>query len=208
MKFNAFVRTTTRLSFSLYLLSIFPSLPLAQTITYYSDVPLYTSLVQCAATGCNVGLSLIYNCGSTSPVYPYASCACLKDQNSADIATELTDAVQVACGSTATEDVSSVLAVFHSWCQAVAPSKEAKVTATAAATGTRRRIRLIFEISAADGRQVRPPPQATVSLHPPAPALRPLVRQPTLPHPTPVPAAQVAASGPPSVLAWRLAVSL
>ena len=137
MKSNAFALSNTPLSLILLLLSIFPLPTPAQTITYYDDVPLYTSLVQCAAIGCSVALDSLGNCGPTSPASAYASCACLKDQNSASITKLLTAVVQGACGTDATEDITSVLAVFHSWCQAVAPSKDVKVTATAAAVTSR-----------------------------------------------------------------------
>ena len=103
-------------------------------ITYFSDVPLYSSLVECASIGCSVGLSNIYNCGSTSPAQVYASCACIKDQNSASITSELSDIVYGACGMSATDDVTSVLAVFSSWCQAVAP-KDLYTTKTSATSG-------------------------------------------------------------------------
>ena len=55
----------------------------AQQITYYNDVPLYSSLFMCASIVCDAYLSSIVRCGpNTSPVGPYASCACLKQQNS------------------------------------------------------------------------------------------------------------------------------
>ncbi|SLM35748.1 hypothetical protein LPUS_05108 [Lasallia pustulata] len=125
------------LSLSLSLLLLLPLFPTpAQTITYYSDVPLYSSLVQCASGACDDVLSSISNCGSLSPVSPYASCACLKDQNSATISSSLTFMVKIICGSAASEDVTSVLDVFHSWCQAVAPSNSVTTTATTAAAST------------------------------------------------------------------------
>lgn len=123
------------LSFLLLLL-LFPVPAPAQAITYYSDVPLYSSLVQCASRGCDGVLSSISNCGSLTPVAPYASCACIKDQNSAEISSSLTFMVKIECDTAASEDVTSVLEVFHSWCQAVAPSKTVQTTATTAAAST------------------------------------------------------------------------
>lgn len=112
----------------LFLLRLPRPIP-AQTITF-SDVPLYSSLVQCASLVCSVALASIPKCGSTSPLDPYAACACLKDQNSASVSAYLTAVVEGACGNSASEDATSVLTIFHTWCLAIAPSEELKVTAT------------------------------------------------------------------------------
>ena len=82
-----------------------------------------SSLVPCASGACEaISFSINDLCGSSSsPVGPYASCACLKDQNSFAISTGLTYVVEGACGNSATDDISSVIAVFTSWCAAVAP---------------------------------------------------------------------------------------
>lgn len=112
---------------------------LAQQITYYTDVPLYTSLVQCAKTNCDNILSPIDNCGNTSPLSFYASCACLKGGNSAALKSRLSTKVAsyFACGTDAVDDVSSVQAVFSSWCNAVAPrTAQAFTTSVVASTGT------------------------------------------------------------------------
>ena len=111
----------------------------AQQITYYNDVPLYSSLVMCASIVCDVFLSSIVACGpNTSPVGPYASCACLKQQNSATITGNIKSAFKEpgVCGQSASDDLSSVLAVFSSWCAAVAPHQAAvTVTSNAISSG-------------------------------------------------------------------------
>lgn len=115
----------------LLLFSLGATQSLAQQITYYSDVPLYSSLVICAAAVCDANLEYIAACGpNSSPVGPYASCACLKQQNSASITASIKSLFKAnICGATPTDDISSVLAVFSSWCAAVAPN-QAAVTVT------------------------------------------------------------------------------
>ena len=58
----------------------------------------------------------LYDCNA-APL-ALVSCACMKDQNSGALVSSITNQVGESCGSTATADVSSALAVFANYCSA------------------------------------------------------------------------------------------
>ena len=100
----------------------------AQQTLFLTDFAKSASLVSCASEGFfwAVG-SLTDDCNFSQGPVTYASCACLKDQNSIAVSTEIEFEVNLQCDSTATDDVSSALAVFSSYC---APVKALATTTT------------------------------------------------------------------------------
>ncbi|KAK4200813.1 hypothetical protein QBC40DRAFT_279197 [Triangularia verruculosa] len=96
------------------------------TMTYYiTDLPQYQTLAPCAGSGLSYALQ-----GQTRSLCPagpkaLASCACLKEGMTLEISREITSSVKLYCKSTATDDVSSALAVYNYYCSAA----ENKVTA-------------------------------------------------------------------------------
>ncbi|KAG9233409.1 hypothetical protein BJ875DRAFT_535403 [Amylocarpus encephaloides] len=127
--------------------SVFPSISyLPGAVTYYvTDLPQYSSLAPCAASGLSYEMRSLT--GSLCPPDPKAlvSCACVKDNNSAEMTAGLMTEVKSYCGSTASDDVVSALSVFDFYCsagkglatpQGVTASVAAPGTGTKAAPGT------------------------------------------------------------------------
>jgi hypothetical protein len=89
------------------------------TITYYiTDLPAFGSLAPCAATAISdVVLGLTVSSCQSAP-NALASCACFKDQNSADVSSSLVSGVEYECTSTASADVTSAVELLNYYCSA------------------------------------------------------------------------------------------
>ncbi|KAK3998371.1 hypothetical protein QBC44DRAFT_3592 [Cladorrhinum sp. PSN332] len=100
--------------------SIFPqaSKPPGDMSYYITDLPQYSALAPCAASAIRyVVQSQTYDMCPSGP-QALASCVCLKDGMTADILKTLTSSVKYSCSSTATEDISSAVAVWDLYCSA------------------------------------------------------------------------------------------
>ncbi|OTB12143.1 hypothetical protein K445DRAFT_321405 [Daldinia sp. EC12] len=88
-------------------------------MTYHiTALPEYSSLAPCAQSAVSYGvLSQTYDLCPDGP-QALASCACLKSGMSGYMRNVITSDVKYSCDSTATEDVSSALAVFDLYCSA------------------------------------------------------------------------------------------
>lgn len=92
---------------------------LAGSLTYYiTDLPMYSSLAKCAASAVSYAVqSQTYDSCPKAPAI-LASCVCVKDQNTLAVSKSIVSDVSYYCGSTATQDISSALAVFAYYCSA------------------------------------------------------------------------------------------
>ncbi|KAK3381464.1 hypothetical protein B0H63DRAFT_205877 [Podospora didyma] len=113
-----------------------PTNPPGDMSYYITDLPAYTSLAPCAAYGVSYAVQgqTYYLCPKGSQ--ELASCACFKDGMTGRILSSVTASVKYSCGSTATDDISSAVAVYNLYCSAAG----AKVTAqgvTASVSQTR-----------------------------------------------------------------------
>ncbi|KAK4034595.1 hypothetical protein C8A01DRAFT_38951 [Parachaetomium inaequale] len=102
-----------------------PSKPPGDMTYYITDLPGYSSLAPCAASGLRYAVQSqsAYLCPSGPQAL--ASCVCLKGGMTNDVLKEITSSVKYQCSSTASEDVSSAVSVFNYYCSAAA----AQVTA-------------------------------------------------------------------------------
>ncbi|EAQ85019.1 hypothetical protein CHGG_09033 [Chaetomium globosum CBS 148.51] len=89
------------------------------------NLPQYSSLAPCAASGLLYAVQSKMDNLCPSGPQALASCVCLKEGMTMDVLRDITSSVKWDCSSTATEDVSSAVAVFDYYCSAA----EAKVTA-------------------------------------------------------------------------------
>ncbi len=100
--------------------SSFPTFSaLAGDVTYYiTDLPIYSSMAECAryAVAYPVQAQTVGDCPS-DPMQ-LVSCVCVKDQNSLAMSSSIVKQVSEGCGSTASADVTSALAVFDYYCSA------------------------------------------------------------------------------------------
>ncbi|KAJ4293857.1 hypothetical protein N0V88_005371 [Collariella sp. IMI 366227] len=95
-------------------------------VTYYiTDLPQYSSLAPCAANALSYVINYQTNYMCAEGPQALASCVCIKEGMSNDVLKVLTSSVKSSCESTATEDISSAVAVFDYYCSAA----QAKVTA-------------------------------------------------------------------------------
>jgi hypothetical protein len=101
----------------------YPAFPttsaLSGDVTYYiTDLPQFSSLASCAQYA--VSYPVLAQTDHDCPSQPLGlvSCACVKDQNSLAMVSEITNNVAENCGKTASDDVSSALAVFAEYCSA------------------------------------------------------------------------------------------
>ncbi|KAH7370670.1 hypothetical protein BKA65DRAFT_562540 [Rhexocercosporidium sp. MPI-PUGE-AT-0058] len=93
--------------------------PLAGTVTYNIwDLPMYSSLVPCAASA--LSRQLTYMTSSLCPAGPASlvSCVCAKDRKSSDFSRDISTTVAYSCGTNARADISSAQAVFAYYCSA------------------------------------------------------------------------------------------
>ncbi|KAK3945530.1 hypothetical protein QBC46DRAFT_93872 [Diplogelasinospora grovesii] len=102
-----------------------PTNPPGDMTYYVTDLPQYSSLAPCAASALYYAVQ-----GKTTDLCPagpqaLASCACIKDGVSTDILSSITSSVKWECASTATDDISSAVAVYNFYCSAA----KAQVTA-------------------------------------------------------------------------------
>jgi hypothetical protein len=92
---------------------------LSGDVTYYiTDLPTYSSLATCAQWAVSYPVFELAN--NDCPAAPLAmvSCACVKDQNSQAMSSQIASQIGENCGTTATDDVSSALGVFAYYCSA------------------------------------------------------------------------------------------
>ncbi|KFY18913.1 hypothetical protein V493_08260 [Pseudogymnoascus sp. VKM F-4281 (FW-2241)] len=84
---------------------------------HVTDLPAFKQLAPCAQDA--VSHAVLGFTESLCPKGPSAlnSCACTKNQNSADASSIVLSAVQTSCGSTHTEDISSAQAVLAGYCK-------------------------------------------------------------------------------------------
>ncbi|SPQ26936.1 cbddf3d4-5658-4a1e-a938-51918f1b561a [Thermothielavioides terrestris] len=102
-----------------------PSNPPGDMTYYITDLPQYSSLAPCAAEALSYAVrAQTFELCPNGP-QALASCVCLKDGMTSEVLKELTSSVKEICSSTATEDVTSAVAVFDFYCSAAA----AQVTA-------------------------------------------------------------------------------
>ncbi|KAK4461828.1 hypothetical protein QBC42DRAFT_226491 [Cladorrhinum samala] len=87
---------------------------------YITDLPQYSSLAPCAASAIKYVIQAQTYAMCPDGPQALASCVCLKDGMTADVLKSLTSSVKYSCSSTATEDVSSALAVWDVYCSAAA----------------------------------------------------------------------------------------
>ncbi|MCJ1246455.1 hypothetical protein MMC30_003662 [Trapelia coarctata] len=122
-------------SLLLLLLTTILPLPLthAQQTLYLADFPGYSALASCAFTAVSyASSSLNSDCDEAAKPTAFASCACLKNQNSAYISQVIVSKVKVWCGSLKTDDISSATAVWTSYCAPALPASAAATTTTQA----------------------------------------------------------------------------
>ncbi|KAL2162115.1 hypothetical protein VTH06DRAFT_7900 [Thermothelomyces fergusii] len=110
-----------------------PSSPPGDMSYYITDLPHYSSLAPCAASALSYAVQ-----GQTYSLCPggpqaLASCVCFKEGVTSDVFKSLTSSVKWYCSSTATEDVSSAVAVLNYYCSAA----EAKVTPPGVSTSVK-----------------------------------------------------------------------
>ncbi|KAL2136443.1 hypothetical protein VTI74DRAFT_3676 [Chaetomium olivicolor] len=96
-----------------------PTNPPGDMTYYITDLPQYSSLAPCAADGLRYAVqSQSYNVCPGGP-QALASCVCLKEGMTNEVLKTITSSVKEGCSSTATEDVSSAVAVsvpiLESW---------------------------------------------------------------------------------------------
>ena len=119
------IQLSTMQAWMLFCASIFCFIvPLwAQQSVFITDFAPITLLAPCASSGYGYAVSSLANDCNNINVAPtaYASCACLKDENSVAVSEAIVSEVEYFCHSTATDDVSSALAVFSSYCAPVTP---------------------------------------------------------------------------------------
>ncbi|KAK3948076.1 hypothetical protein QBC32DRAFT_352523 [Pseudoneurospora amorphoporcata] len=95
-----------------------PSNPPGDMTYYIKDLPQYSSLAKCAASA--VSYAVQGQARKLCPDGPHAlaSCVCLKDQMLVEVTSSITASVKYSCGSTATDDISSAMAVLDLYCSA------------------------------------------------------------------------------------------
>ncbi|KAK3899374.1 hypothetical protein C8A05DRAFT_37015 [Staphylotrichum tortipilum] len=97
-----------------------PSKPPGDMTYYITDLPQYSSLAPCAASGLSYAVQ--WQSASLCPGGPQAlaSCVCLKDGMTNEVLKTITSSVKYECSSTALEDVSSAVAIYNYYCSAAA----------------------------------------------------------------------------------------
>lgn len=99
------------------------SFPVASTLpgvmTYYvTDMPNFSELAPCAQSAVSHGiLGQTYSMCPADPA-ALASCACVKDNNDQEVSKSITSSVKYSCGNTASEDITSALDIYNSYCSA------------------------------------------------------------------------------------------
>ncbi len=92
----------------------------AQQSFYLTQFPAIATLAPCASSGfINAVNSLTSECNTLQAPTAFASCACLKDQNSVSLSEQIVSLVTYNCGQTATQDVTSAVGVLSAYCAAV-----------------------------------------------------------------------------------------
>ncbi|KAK0743387.1 hypothetical protein B0T18DRAFT_290846, partial [Schizothecium vesticola] len=103
-----------------------PTNPPGDMTYYVTDLPSFDSLAKCAASALSYAVqSNTYDLCPPGP-QALASCACIKEGMPRLISNIITSSVKYSCSSTATDDVSSAMAVYNFYCSAA----RAETTAT------------------------------------------------------------------------------
>jgi hypothetical protein len=96
----------------------------AQQTALITDLPAFSALATCATVAIQSAFGSINNdCPTNAVPTVSASCACLKNQNSAFLSAQISSQVTWPdrCGATATDDVTSALNVFSAYCAVAQP---------------------------------------------------------------------------------------
>ncbi|KAK0628827.1 hypothetical protein B0T17DRAFT_167902 [Bombardia bombarda] len=95
-----------------------PVPPPGQMTYHITDLPQYSALAPCASSA--VSYAVLKQTTELCPtgVQALASCACLKDGLPSEILSSITSSVKWYCDSTATDDISSAVAVYNLYCSA------------------------------------------------------------------------------------------
>ncbi|KAK4145278.1 uncharacterized protein C8A04DRAFT_27038 [Dichotomopilus funicola] len=97
-----------------------PSDPPGDMTYYITDLPGFSSLAPCAATGLGYAIqSQLYELCPDGP-QALASCVCLKESMTNEVLKAITSSVKYECESTATEDVASAISLYDYYCSAAA----------------------------------------------------------------------------------------
>jgi hypothetical protein len=92
----------------------------AQQSFYLTQFPAIATLAPCASRGfINAANPLASECNTLQAPTAFASCACLKDQNSLSLSKQIVSQVTYNCGQTATQDVTSAVGVFSAYCASI-----------------------------------------------------------------------------------------
>jgi hypothetical protein len=88
-------------------------------VTYYiTDLPTYSSLATCAQEAISYPVFELANKDCPSAPLALVACACVKDQNSQVLSSQIASQIRENCGSTASDDITSALGVFAYYCSA------------------------------------------------------------------------------------------
>jgi len=118
----------------------FPGSSLAVVNQYITDIGVISSLAPCASSAVSYIVQGLTYKSCPAPASALISCACLKDQNSVAVSSSLVSNVKGACGTTATEDVSSAIAVFNAYCSMVTYISAGVVTSPSLPQSTARKL--------------------------------------------------------------------
>lgn len=89
------------------------------SIRYYvTDLPDYSSLAKCAQSAVRQGIAIWTYDSCPEDPGQLASCICAKDGHSVIASRVITESVKHSCDTTATEDISSAIAVYERYCKA------------------------------------------------------------------------------------------
>ncbi len=103
-------------------LVLYALLAQGQQTFFLTEYPQVAALDSCASKGfINAANGLTNDCNTLLGPTAFASCACQKDQNSDSVSEQIVSWVTYFCSSTATQDVTSAVGAFSSYCAAVPP---------------------------------------------------------------------------------------
>ncbi|KAF6789967.1 hypothetical protein CSOJ01_14689 [Colletotrichum sojae] len=106
----------TRILGHLVLGSFLSRVAIAANIVYVTDLSIYTLLAPCAQTAISYNIfSQTYSACGEAPT-DLQSCICTKNNNLGAISTSISKSVSYSCGSSASDDQTSVAAVLSKYC--------------------------------------------------------------------------------------------